>query len=114
MLRVIPVLILLFTSCSSIHEVKSSGCKENIMFKKKFFYYISVADKYTVERTTGADHKIKTKAFLKALQFISNYTKVSMDKVLNYEIGYPSYEIFEIDKSKWIMWYDSNKCNNIK
>ena len=83
-------------------------------FKKEFFDNISIVEKYTLERTKGTGRTIETNTFLQSLNFISKYTKVSMDKVSNYEIGYPSFEEFKKDKSQWIKWYSENKCNNLK
>jgi len=108
------LLIFLFVSCTTTNKSKVSSCHENMKFKKSFFDNISIVEKYTLERTKGTVRTIGTKDFLKSLNFISNYTKVSMDKVANYEIGYPSFEIFEEDKDQWIKWYNDNKCNNLK
>ncbi|SRR5258706_15929803 len=107
-------LILLYASCSSTKHLRVTDCNENMTFKKAFFYNISIAEKYTLEHTKPIEHTIETNYFLKSLNFISKYTNVSMDKVSNYQIGYPTFEVFEIDKKEWIKWYNDNKCNNLK
>jgi hypothetical protein len=116
-MKIIKILLLIspfFISCSSMSKLKTDGCNENLKFKDKFFYNISIVEKYTIERTTVTKHIIETKAFLKSLKFISHYTNVSMEKVANYQIGYPTLEIFESDKSQWLKWYNANKCRNLK
>jgi hypothetical protein len=106
------VLILIFTT--SNHCLVRAQCFENMKFKEKVFHNISVAECYTEERTTNAIHTIKSKTFLRSLSFISKYTHVSLNTVANYQIGYVSMDAFRIDKSKWVDWYDKNKCNNLK
>ena len=71
-------------------------------------------ERHTLERKNGLPRTVDNKALLKSLTFISKYVKVSMDKVSNYEIGYPSIEAFEMDKVIWLKWYEANKCNNLK
>jgi hypothetical protein len=107
------IIITLFTSCLSGDKHEVSKCNENAKFKKDFFYNISIAEKYTLEQQSPTEHKIEIKAFLKSLTFISKYTKVSMNKVSNYVIGYPNYQAFLLDKKEWIKWYNANKCNNL-
>jgi hypothetical protein len=112
-LKLLAVIIpFIFTSCKS--GSKSFNCNENMKFKSEFSQNITLVRNYTLERKSGAEHTIKTTDFLDALNFISKYTKVSMDKVSNYEIGYPTYETFETDEKEWKKWYESNKCNNIQ
>jgi hypothetical protein len=103
----------LFTSCLLADKMQVNKCNENAKFKKAFFYNVSIAEKYTLEQQSPVEHKIKAKAFLKSLKFISKYTKVSMDKVSNYVIGYPTYQAFLLDKKEWVNWYNAHKCDNL-
>jgi hypothetical protein len=113
---VISLLLLgsLFSACSSINTSKIYDCNENLKFKRKFFYNISVAEKYTKESNTITKQPaITVKSFFKALDFISKYSKVPIGHIYNYQVGYTSIEEFEVEKKKWLNWYDANKCRNI-
>lgn len=101
------ILILLCVSCSSLKVPISKGCIENEKFKENFFLSINRVEKYML----GTGDK---KSFQTSLKFIANYNHVSYDKMLNYNNSYPSYEDYEKDKSEWLIWYEKNKCSNIK
>ncbi|MEO8887337.1 MAG: carboxypeptidase-like regulatory domain-containing protein [Mucilaginibacter sp.] len=92
----------------------STSCNENLKFKKKFFDHIATIKKYTNEQLTAGEHTIKEKTFKKALEFIGKYTKISMDKIAQYQLGYPNMATFEADKKLWLNWYEANKCSNLK
>ncbi len=104
---------LFFTSCILANS-SSANCNESRAFKRNFFYNISIVERHTLERKNGLLRTVNNKVFLKSLTFISKYVKVSMDEILNYEIGYPSIVAFEADKVIWVKWYEANKCKNLK
>lgn len=54
-----------------------------------------------------------TLQFKSSLLFISRYTTVSWDAILNYAHQYP-YEIYKEDRENWINWYEEHKCNAIQ
>ena len=99
------------SSCAAQSEVKE--CRENFSFKKKFFFSISVLEKYTTESTIVQKHTISEQDFLKYLNFVSKWTKVPVGNVYNYNIGYLNLEAFNKQKKEWLNWYEINKCNNI-
>ena len=104
---------ILFT-CSSVNKLQNSACRENLAFKKKFFHDISIVEEYTIQNTTiTKQHEITDRVFFKALNFVSKYSKVPIGNIYNYQIGYGSVDKFEVEKKKWLNWYDANKCNNI-
>ena len=51
--------------------------------------------------------------FDSSLLFISKYSKVSYESMLNYARSYP-YDTYKNDRVNWLKWYDENKCNNIQ
>jgi hypothetical protein len=112
--KLIVLISQVLISCSSMNESKDDGCNENLKFKKNVLYNISIVERYTVERTTVNKHIVDTKAFLKSLTFISHYTSVSWGKTANYQIGYPTLQLFKSDKDHWLKWYDANKCKNLR
>ena len=102
----LSLIILLCISCSTLDKNKSEVdlCNENLNFKKVFFENIqNVETKVTMEQD---------ESFHKSLKFISKYSKVSFEKMLNYARIYP-FVTFESDKKIWLKWYEENKCKNI-
>jgi len=114
MLKIVLSIGFLLVSYSSTPQKKIGDCHENLKFKRKFFYNITVVESYTIEsRTPTKKLTISDKSFFKAIDFISKYSKVPVGNIYNYQIGYKSIEEFEVEKKKWLNWYDANKCNNI-
>jgi hypothetical protein len=94
--------------------LKPGECYENIRFKKKFFDHMAAAEKFTLEHIRNAELSVSDSRMIKALKFISGYTKVSValdDKV---KVGYSDLDTFIADKTNWLKWYEANKCNNLK
>jgi len=84
---------------------KTVDCKENLEFKKSFFGSIQFIDTLI--------YSIQGKKFHDALKFISKYTHVSSESMLNYARIYPG-GVYEKDRKIWIDWYEKNKCTNIQ
>ncbi|TBO42077.1 hypothetical protein [Pedobacter kyonggii] len=102
----ILVLLMLF-SCSATKKNIAKDCIENEVFKKKYFTSIKRVEDYVL----GKGNK---KSFQSSLKFISKYTQVSYNKMLNYNNSYAKFEDYEVDKKKWLEWYENNKCSNLK
>ncbi|MCU7616104.1 hypothetical protein NZ698_02740 [Chryseobacterium sp. PBS4-4] len=83
---------------------KTVNCKENPEFKEKFFSSIKFID--TI-------YSIQNRKFHETLNFISKYTQVSTESMLNYARIYPS-GAYEKDRKTWLDWYENNKCTNIQ
>lgn len=94
-------------------SIANSSCNENPKFKTKFFYNIHIIDKYNSERSSKLSHTITYAKFKNALLLLNKYTKTPIDKFLKEE-SYPDSGNFSNNKSVWVMWYDANKCNNLK
>lgn len=99
-------LILIFL-CMSCSVKKTIHCNENKSFKNIFFKNIDIVEKHTLRQDSEGD-------FLQALDFLSQYVSVSYEKIYNYEVRYPNYEIFQEDKNKWMKWYEEKKCDSIQ
>lgn len=84
---------------------KTVDCKENLVFKESFFGSIQFIDTLI--------YSIQGKKFHDALKFISKYTHVSSESMLNYARIYPG-GVYEKDRKIWIDWYEKNKCTNIQ
>lgn len=91
-------------SCKS-YNFNLTTCNENEKFKERFFYHIQYIDKNI---SVAQDAK-----FRESVTFISNYAPVSLNHIMNYARTYPI-GVYEQDRSKWIEWYDANKCKNIQ
>lgn len=84
---------------------KTVDCKENLEFKEKFFESIKFIDTLI--------YSIQGRKFKETLNFISKYTHVSSESMLNYA-GLYSGVAYEKDRKIWIDWYEKNKCTNIQ
>lgn len=84
---------------------KTVDCKENLQFKEKFFEAIKFIDTLI--------YSIQGRKFHEALNFISKYSHVSSESMLNYARIYPG-GVYEKDRKIWIDWYEKNKCTNIQ
>lgn len=84
---------------------KTVYCKENLEFKEKFFESIKSIDTLI--------YSIQGRKFHESLDFISKYTHVSSESMLNYARIYPG-GVYEKDRKIWIDWYEKNKCTNIQ
>lgn len=84
---------------------KTVDCKENLEFKEKFFSAIKFIDTLI--------YSIQGRKFKETLFFISKYTHVSSERMLNYAGLYPG-GIYEKDRKIWLEWYEENKCTNIQ
>lgn len=97
---------ILFVQCSTSKVNKANDCNENKDFKKVFFNSIELVESYV----EGNGDRIE---FEKSIDFISKYTNVSRDQMLNYNNSYTSMGDFKKDKELWLSWYEKNKCDNI-
>ncbi len=93
-----------FMSCS---VQKRISCDENLHFKKVFFENIENVKNHTLREPNNGH-------FLESLDFLSNYVDVSSEKIYNYEVRYPTIEVFKMDEMNWLKWYEENKCRNIQ
>lgn len=80
-------------------------CNENLDFKLEFFNNIKIIDNLI--------YVSQNEKFHNALKFISKYSHVSSESMLNYARLYPG-GIYEDDRKVWIKWYEDNKCKNIQ
>lgn len=104
MKKILVLLIPILISSKSFKFTKSD-CNENEKFKERFFYSIEYIEKNI---SVAQDS-----TFIKSVIFISNYTHVSLDQIMNYSRTYPV-GVFEQDYVKWLEWYEENKCKNIQ
>lgn len=102
------------TGSSYIITGKITPCKENARFKRRFFKKIAIAEKYVTEHANKDTLTISDGKFYRALKFITEHapSTIKADKTSN--AGYSDLKIFELNKTGWILWYDANKCNNLK
>lgn len=102
------------TGSSYIITGKANPCKENARFKRRFFKKIAIAEKYVTEHANKDTLTISDGKFYRALKFITEHapSTIKADKAGN--VGYSDLKIFELNKSGWLNWYESNKCNNLK
>ncbi len=93
---------------------KTNPCKENARFKRRFFKKIAIAEKYVTEHANKDTLTVSDGKFYRALKFITEHapSTIKADKAGN--VGYSDLNIFELNKSGWLNWYESNKCNNLK
>lgn len=84
---------------------KTIDCKENLEFKEKFLASVKFIDTLI--------SSIQGRKFHETLKFISKYTHVSFESMLNYARTYP-FGVYEQDRKIWIDWYEKNKCTNIQ
>lgn len=91
--------------CNNI-QIKKIWCNENEEFKKKFFTSIRYIEEY-VRGNVGK------RRYEEAVKFISEYTPVSWEKLLEFNPRIP-YIVFLKDKDGWLRWYEINKCDNIQ
>lgn len=104
MKKTLIILLPILISCTILSKNKT-GCIENEKFKREFFNQI----KYIENNISTRQDSL----FKNSLIFISNYTKVSFQHMMNYSRTYPT-GIFKKDKEIWMKWYEENKCNNIQ
>ena len=120
---VLTIYIFLIFSCSSSPKetLEKSKCNENLVFKKIFFEKIKNVDTFMIGQTELKNWndvenfftEERVELFDSSLLFISKYSKVSYESMLNYDRSYP-YGIYEKDRVNWLKWYDENKCSNIQ
>jgi len=104
MKKILLILLPIIFSGSSCKSGKNSiHCIENKKFKKEFFMRINI-----VEQNLHQDS-----LFQSSLIFLSNYAPVSFYEMMNYARIYPLHAL-ERDKKVWIIWYEDNKCKNLK
>lgn len=103
-MKILYLFLLFFCIGCSVN--KNVGCDENESFKSVFFKNIEIVEKHALKQYGKGD-------FLQALNFISQYAPVSYEKIYNYQVEYPNYEIFCEDKVVWLKWYEENKCKNL-
>lgn len=84
------LLLLVLVSCSMKRNT-SKDCTESKIFKDKFFIAVQRVEGYVLGK---GDKKL----FQSSLKFISKYTHVSYDKMLNYNNSYTKIEDYEEDK----------------
>lgn len=101
---IIVLISILNFNCSSVSNIKND-CIENLAFKKDFFL--------NIENVENLLTKNQNQSFHNSLRFISKYTKVSWESMLNYSGTYPVGK-YRKDKQVWLKWYEDNKCNNIQ
>ena len=116
MRKYILILFYLSTLYSCASSIKRANkCHENLKFKSTLFKEIAIVEQYTLEQKTPGKKRIITESeFLNSITFITKYSNIQVVGIYNYQVGYKSIEDFNIDKRKWIDWYQKNKCNNIK
>lgn len=103
------VIVFLCFSCSLTKKRtlynQNHQCIENEKFRNEYFKNIEIIDSLI--------NKNQNESFHKSLRFISLYTHVSFETMLNYGRLYP-YGAFEKDKKIWLDWYEENRCSNIQ
>jgi len=84
---------------------KTVGCKENPEFKEKFSESVKFIDTLI--------NSVQGRKFREALNFISKYTHVTSESMLNYAGKYTA-GAYREDRKIWLDWYEKNKCTNIQ
>ena len=117
------ILILLCFSCRGVKkvEVVQVPCTENMRFKDEFFKHTKIVDDYMKFEAAGIDideylqamSDEKVLRFKASLLFISKYSHISFESMVNYSNSYPLGVYWE-DKENWLKWYEENKCDNIQ
>ena len=110
------MLVIITTSCTSYSKISDKiECDENIEFKRDFFYNLSIVEKYTFQhrKSINLNFTVADKQLIDAYDFLSKTSNLKLISIANYEIGYVSYEAFELDKKKLLRWYQSNKCSGL-
>ena len=117
------ILVFAVSSCTSSKQTnsKKSICNENLNFKKIFFQKIQNVETFmtkypefkSIEDLENYYTAERIDMFKSSLLYISKYSKVSYESMLNYDQSYPIGE-YEKDKKNWLKWYDENKCTNIQ
>lgn len=90
---------------SKAQSYSNEDCNENLIFKKEYFKNIKIVDS-SIYKPQGYELK-------NALLFISKYSHVTWESMLNYARTYPG-GIYEEDRKIWLSWYEKNKCKNIQ
>ncbi len=123
----IYIFICIFFSCKMARSVSKNNCAENDSFKERFFESIVFIEEYVLEQdefrelgllndTLDYDknlENLKFKKFEKTISFLGRYVPIS-HQVFSYSFSYPSLDVFKEDKTKWLDWYEKNKCGKIK
>ncbi len=84
----------------------NGDCVENLDFKKSYFDQLKIVDSLM---NIYAQRLSKNSSLI----FISKYTHVSVESMLNYAEIYP-FVTYKKDRKGWILWYELKKCNNIQ
>jgi hypothetical protein len=106
--QIIIIVMTYFTLLISCKGTTVNNCNENLDFKKVFMDNITNVENYTLGNETD-----KTK-FNSGIIFLSKYTSLSYEKILNYSFEYVDINAFHKDKVVWLKWYNDNKCSNIQ
>ena len=117
------ILVFAVSSCTSSKQTnsKKSVCNENLNFKKVFFQKIQNVEVFmtrhpefkNIEDLENYYTADRIDMFKSSLLYISKYSKVSYESMLNYDQSYPI-GLYEEDKKNWLKWYNENKCTNIQ
>ena len=106
------VCLVLLTACAPHKGLMGNRCQENTQFKKTYFHHIAIIEAWTLG-AGKAPLTIDRDAVIESLNFVGKYSRVSMNKLVNYHFGYPNQATYEEDKAGWLKWYEANKCANL-
>lgn len=104
-IQLIILFVLLFFTGVKAQGNSDEDCVENQLFKKEYFRNINIVDS-SIYKPQGYELK-------SSLLFISQYSHVSFESMLNYARTYPG-GVYQEDRKIWISWYEDNKCKNIQ
>lgn len=115
---------LTFISCGGNKDIHKENCIENLDFKNEFFKNLSFLDTYyekdmvPIDSTDSFEQKVdklmkRKEDYHNALNFFSNYPKIKYKYNSNYNGEIPYYH-YLIEKKRWLLWYEENKCKNIQ
>ncbi|PTS93388.1 hypothetical protein DBR11_25435 [Pedobacter sp. HMWF019] len=85
----------------------TDSCIENSIFKSKYFKSIQYIQDYVEGKRKDR------KDFGKSIDNVIRNSGIRSSVYYGYIFRYRKKTDFYADKMKWLLWYESNKCNNL-
>ena len=92
---------------------KDTACTENSKFKKNYFRCIKNVESYVLNVKDKKNLYVSENVFMQSLKSLSKFGGVNWSLLENYSQNY-SYSDFVKQKNGWLIWYNANKCKNLK
>ena len=97
----------------SLNSNINTKCKEDLEFKKEFFTCINNIESATYNKKNQDSLFISRILYNKSISLLSQFSLINYSYLCNYSEAYSPIN-FEEEKTKWLQWYDENKCKNLK